>query len=149
MTVTVGENAVLTGAIVSGTYQGWNDLWSEEALMETLENDGYEEVPFANENWVAAVQENLIVADDVAYAETENIGVDVTVAAGGTWVVSDTSTLSSLTIEEGAAVQALEGMIMTVFTDADASNANSTYTGGTQIDELTAGTYNNVIITVE
>ena len=149
MAVIVGENSVLNGAVVSFTYQGWNDLWSEEALMAALQEDGYDEVPFANEDWVAAVQENLIIADDVAYAEVENIGVDVTVAAGGTWVVTGTSTMSTLTIEEGGSVVAPEGQTITVFVDADASNANSTYEGGTQIDELAAGTYSNVIITVE
>ena len=148
MAVIVGENAVLNGAIVSFTYQGWNDLWTKDALMAMLQADGYDGIPFASEDWVSAVQENLILADDVAYAETENIGVDVTVAAGGTWVVTGTSTLSSLTIEEGAAVAAPEGMTLTVFADADATNANSTYEGGTQVDDLAAGTYANVIITV-
>ena len=148
MNVTVGENSVLTGAIVSGTWQGWVDLWSEETLLDVLQEDGYDEVPFASETWAADVQDNLILADDAAYADTENLGADVTVAAGGTWVVTDASTLSSLTLEDGAVVTAPEGMSLTVYVDADASNAGSSYAGGTQIDALVAGTYNNVIITV-
>ena len=148
MNVTVGENSVLKGAVVSGTWQGWNDLWSEETLLGVLEEDGYAEVPFAGENWAADVQDNLILADDAAYADTENLGADVTVAAGGTWVVTDTSTLSGLTLEDGAVVTAPEGMSLTVYVDADASNAGGTYTGGTQLGALTAGTYDNVIITV-
>ena len=148
MNVTVGENAVLTGAIVSGTWQGWNDLWSEEALRDVLEADGYDEVPFASETWVADVQENLTLAEDAAYADTENLGADVTVTAGGTWIVTGDSTLSSLTLEPGAVVTAPDGGTLTVCVDADASNAGSTYTGGTPIDALAAGTYNNVILTV-
>ncbi len=146
--VTVGENATLTGAIVSGTYQAWNDLWGEETLLKVLEADGYETVPFSNLNWAAEVQENLIRAEDTAYADTENLGVDVTVKAGSAWVVTGDSTLNSLTIEEGGAVVAPMGQTLTVFVDADASNANAAYSGGTAIEELTAGTYQNVILTV-
>ena len=148
MTVTIGEDGVLEGAIVSGTWQGWNDLWSEEALLEVLKADGYEEVPFASEDWADIVRENLTLADDAAYADTENLGADVTVSAGGAWIVTGASTLSTLTLADGAVLTAPEGMTLTVYVDADASNANSSYEGGTPLDELAPGTYNNVIITV-
>ena len=148
MTVTVGEDSVLEGAIVSGTWQGWNDLWSEEALLGVLKEDGYAEVPFAAETWAADVQENLIRADDAPYADTENLGADVEVSAGGTWVVTDTSTMSTLTLDEDAVLTAPEGMTLTVYVNADASNANSSYEGGTKLDSLVPGTYANVIITV-
>ena len=58
------------------------------------------------------------------------------------------SALSSLTLEEGAVLTAPEGMELTIFTDADASNANTSYEGGTQEELLDPGTYGNVIITV-
>ena len=148
MTVTIDETAVLQGAIVSGTWQGWSDLWSEKHLLDVLETDGYTEVPFADESWAATVQENLILSDDTAYAETENLGADVTVRAGGTWIVTGTSTLSSLTLEDGAVLTAPEGMKLTICVDADASNANSSYEGGTPIDQLDPGTYENVILTL-
>ena len=148
MTVTVGENSVWSGAVVSGTWQGWNDLWSEEALLAVLKENGYEDAPFAGETWAADVQENLIRADDTGYADTENLGADVTVTAGGTWIVTGTSTMSSLTLEEGAVLAAPEGMSLVVYVNADASNANSTYTGGTRLDGLSAGTYGNVILEV-
>lgn len=148
MSVTVGENGVLTGAIVSGTWQGWNDLWSEESLLAALAADGYADVPFADADWVSVVQENLTLADDAAYADTENLGANVTVQAGGTWIVADTSTLSSLTLEDGAVIAAPEGMELTVYVNADASNANGAYSGGTQLAALAAGTYENVVITV-
>ncbi len=148
MTVTVGENGTLTGAIVSGTWQGWLDLWSEQTLTGVLDAYGYGEAPFESETWAADVQDNLTLADDAAYADTDNLGADVTVAAGGTWIVTDTSTLSSLTLEDGGVIAAPEGMTLTVFVDADASNALSAYEGGAPIDELVPGAYENVIITV-
>ena len=148
MSVTVGENGVLNGAVVSGTWQGWLDLWSEETLLGVLKEDGYDEVPFASETWASDVQENLIRADDTPYADTENLGADVTVKAGGTWVVTGTSTLSSLTLEPGAVVTAPEGMTLRILVDADASNSNSAYTGGSRIDALSPGTYGNVIIEI-
>ena len=146
MTVTVGENAVLTGAAVSGTWQGWLDLWSEDTLLDVLAADGYDTVPFASDTWAADVQENLILADDAAYADTENLGIDLTVAAGGTWIVADTSSLSSLTLEDGGVITAPDGMTLTVYTGADASNALPAYTGGTAVDQLAPGTYENVIL---
>lgn len=149
MKVTVGENAVLKGAVVSGTWQGWKDLWSEETLRKALEEDGYKEVPFTAENWAQEVQDNLTRAEDAAYAETENLGAEVTVAAGGTWIVTGRSTLSSLTLEEGAVLAAPEGMTLTLYVDADASNAAGSYEGGTELTDLVAGTYENVIITAE
>ena len=148
MSVAVSEGAVLNGAIVSGTYQGWNDLWSEENLLKVLEEDGYSEVPFASETWAADVQENLILADDAEYAETENYGVDVVVSEGGKWIVAGDSALSSLTIEEGAEVTTLEGMQLVIYENADASNANPEYTGGSEVTELVPGVYENVVIKV-
>jgi len=149
MTVTIGENAVLQGRIVSGTWHGWNDLWNESTLTEVLKADGYTEVPFADESWAEHVQENLIRPDDEAYAQTQNLGTDVTVAAGGTWIVTGESALSTLTVEEGAAVTAPEGMSLTIFINADASNANKSYEGGNVTEQLDPGTvYENVIITV-
>ncbi len=148
MTVTVGDNSVLKGAIESGTWQGWNDLWAQEKLLEVLKADGYDEVPFANDSWAEEVQDNLILADDEAYAQTQNLGADVTVEAGGTWIVTATSTLSSLTIKDGAVLAAPEGMNLEVFIDADASNANSTYEGGTALEEIEPGTCENVILKV-
>ena len=148
MTVTVGDGGVLEGAVVSGTWKSWNDLWSEETLLEALKEDGYEEVPFASETWAAVVQENLTLADDTAYADTENLGANVVISAGGTWVVTGPSTLSTLTLEEGAVLTAPEGMTLTVYVNADASNANASYTGGTRLEEVAPGSYTNVIITV-
>ena len=151
MTVTVGENATLKGAVVSGTYQGWIDLWSEENLVAMLEDDGYSEDVFNNDSWVEDVQANLIVADDTDYADTENYGVDMTVVSGSEWVVTGRSALGSLTIEDGASVTAPEGMTIKIYENCDASNSLSTYdeSAGEEVSELAPGTYENVVIVVE
>ena len=151
MAVTIDEDATVTGAMVSGTYQAWLDLWSEENLTAMLEEDGYTPDFFNNENWVEDVQANLIQSDDEAYADTENYGIDLTVSSTGKWVVTDRSTLGSLTVEDGATITAPEGKTLKVYTDCDDSNSLSSYdeSAGTELSELTPGTYENVVIIVE
>ena len=148
MTVEVGENATLTGAVVSGTYAAWNNLWSEESLNEALEADGKDSSIFASDTWAEDVYDNLTIEDDTEYADTDNIGASVTVEAGGTWVVDGESTLSSLTIEEGGSVEAAEGYELVVYVNCDTSNSLLTYEGGEEIDSLSAGTYTDVRIEV-
>ena len=46
---------------------------------------------------------SALTFEQIGNADTENLGADVTVKAGGAWVVTGDSTLNSLTIEEGAA----------------------------------------------
>lgn len=150
MTVTVGENAVLTGKAVSGTYAAWNDLWSEEQLTAALEADGYSPDFFANDLWVEDVQTNLIRAEDTVYEGTENTGIALTVSAGGTWTITGDSSLKTLNLEEGAVVNVPNGCEMTVYADCNASNSLLFYdeTGGTPVTELLPGTYENVVIRV-
>lgn len=145
MKVTVGENAALTGKVVSGTWAGWNAKWSEEAMTAVLKADGYTADVFGNENWVSDVQANLVRAEDTVYDGTENYGVDLTVATGGTWTVTGLSTLSSLTIEEGGKVL---GENLSVYVGCDASNSNVSYgyANAEKVTELTAGTYENVVL---
>ena len=150
MTVTIGDGATVTGKIVSGTYAGWNALWSEENLTAVLTEDGYDADYFNNDQWVEDVQTNLIRSEDTDYAAEENLGVDVTVTAGGTWVVNGTSSLNSLTLEEGATIKAPEGKTITVYENCDASNGLVAYdeSAGTEVT-LAAGTYENVVIVVQ
>lgn len=150
MTVTVGENATLTGKAVSGTYAAWNDLWSEEQLVAALEDDGYTPDFFENDLWVEDVQANLIRPEDTVYEGTDNTGISMTVAAGGTWLVTGDSSLSTLTIEDGGTLAAPEGCEFTLYTDCDSSNSLLFYdeTVGTQVTQLLPGTYENVVIRV-
>ena len=147
--VTVGEGAVLTGKIVSGTYAAWLDLWSEENLTAALEEDGIDSSIFSSEDWAQDVYDNLTVEDDAGYADTDNLGADVVVEAGGTWVVTEESTLASLTIEAGGSIAAADGYEIVVYENCDTSNALLTYEGGTVVSELEEGTtYTDVRIEV-
>jgi hypothetical protein len=150
MTVTIGEKASLTGKIVSGTYAAWNALWSEENLTAMLADDGLTPDYFNNSKWVEDVQTNLIRSEDTVYADTQNIGVQVTVESGAKWIVNGKSSVASLTIAEGGSVSAPEGSSLVIYTDCDASNSKTFYdtASGKKVDSLGAGTYNNVVIEV-
>ena len=150
MTVTVGDGATLTGKAVSGTYAAWNALWSEEALCVMLQEDGHAPEDFQNDAWVADVQANLIRPEDTVYQDTENHGISMTVAQGGTWVVTGDSSLKQLTLEDGASICAPEGCTLTVYTGCDSSNALAFYdeAQGQLVDTLSTGTYDNVVLRV-
>ena len=151
MTVTVGENAVVTGKAVSGTYAAWNYLWTDENLSAMLTEDGYTPDVFENDAWAEDVRLNLIRSEDTVYEGTENRGITMTVAQGGTWNVTGDSSLKQLVIEEGGTVAAPEGGTITVYTGCDTSNSLLFYdeSAGTPVEELTPGTYDNVVIRVE
>ena len=147
--VTVGEDATLTGKIVSGTYAAWLDLWSEENLTAALEEDGLDSSIFSSEDWVQDVYDNLTVEDDAEYADTDNLGVDVVIEAGGTWIVTEDSTLASLTVEEGGTVAAADGYTLVIYENCDTSNSLLTYENGAEVSELETGTtYTDVRIEV-
>lgn len=148
MTVTVGENATLSGKAVSGTYAAWNSLWSEQQLLSALAEDGHAPEDFGNDLWVEDVQANLIRSEDTVYETTENLGISMTVAQGGTWYVTGDSSLKSLTVEDGATITAPNGCTLTFYTGCDASNALEFYdaTGANALDNLEPGTYENVVI---
>jgi hypothetical protein len=149
MQVTVAADATLTGSVVSGTWAGWNALWTEDRLTATLAEDGYTPDLFHNPDWVADVRTNLIREADAAYADTDNYGVSLTVE--GTWTVTGTSTLSSLTIADGGSVVAAgEGNKLVVLTGCDTSNALTTYDSSraVAVTELVPGTYTDVTILV-
>ncbi|MCD8117108.1 MAG: hypothetical protein LUE21_08380, partial [Oscillospiraceae bacterium] len=58
--------------------------------------------------------------------------------------------LAELTVEEGSVIQAADGAEIAIYVDVDMDNTMTEYdvTTGTQVAELTAGTYENVVIVV-
>ena len=72
------ENTTLSGNIVSGTMEDWNALWADCDPEETVwvVNDSYETV----------------------------LGVHLTLEEGAVWNVTGESSLTSLTVEEGAVI---------------------------------------------
>ncbi len=84
MELQLGEGATLTGAVVGGTFDDWENLWKDYADDDSV-------------NWLP---------DD---SWTTNYGVTMTVANGAVWNVDGDSNLASLTIEKGGKVQAANG----------------------------------------
>jgi hypothetical protein len=151
MTVTLASDATLIGKAVSGTWAGWNDLWSEEHLTQTLAADGHDPQDFQNDQWVEDVAANLTLEADSAYEDTDNLGISMTLESGALWQVTDTSTLRSLTLEEGATLEAPEGSYLWIYTGCDVSNSLVTYDTqeATLLSSLEPGTYENLVITLQ
>jgi hypothetical protein len=100
------ENATLKGAVVSGTVEEWNKLWSK----------------FKKEDckWVQNDKWNTFY------------GVKMTVKKGGVWEVSGPSTLSSLTVENGGSLKGKVQIDGKGVTPAD----GKTYTGKIVVNPL-------------
>ena len=134
--------------MVSGTYAAWNDLWSEEHLTAVMAADGHDPAEFQNELWAEDVQTNLIRPEDTAYAGTENYGISLSIASGGTWEVAGDSSLKTLTLDEGAEIIAPEGFKLQIFTGCSSSNDILFYdeSAAEPLEAIAAGTYENVVI---
>lgn len=146
MTVTIGSDASLTGRAVSGTYAGWNALWSQDSLTAALESDGYEPDFFANPQWVEDVQANLIRSTDTVYSSTDNLGIAMTVQ--GQWTVTDTSSLSTLVLEDSGRILAPENYELEYYLGCNSSNDLEFYdeSGLEPLSQLEPGTYNDLVI---
>ena len=93
------DNATLTGAIISGTVQDWNKLWS-----------GF---PRKDAHWVVDRQWNIFY------------GVRLTLGRGSTWVVTAPSLLESLTLQNGTTLKGKVAVNGTAVTPVP----GQTYTG--------------------
>lgn len=98
-------DATLNGAVVSGTFEDWSNLWSDY----TAEN-GYEGTDV---NWLPDS------SWDTVYGVSMNLG------EGAVWNVTGESTLSSLTVAEDAQINGL----VTVDGEAVSVEPGTTYTG--------------------
>lgn len=102
MTVAL-ENTTLTGNIISGTMEDWNSTWAAYGPV----------------NWV--VDESF----DAVY------GVDLTVGENSAWNVTGVSSLHSLTLEEGAALNGVDEI--TLDGEPLTPEPGQTYTGDIQV----------------
>lgn len=93
------ENTTMKGAVVSGTMEDWNNLWTEFDKKDC--------------NWVVDTSWNTYY------------GVRLTVKKGATWDVTAKSTLSSLTLENGGTIK---GKVQVDGKDVTPA-AGKTYTG--------------------
>jgi hypothetical protein len=99
MTLSLDSGTALKGAVVSGTVEDWNKLWTafKKEDCKWVQNDSW----------------------------NTYYGVQMTVKKGATWEVSGPSSLSSLTVENGGTVK---GKVQVDGKDV-APSAGKTYTG--------------------
>jgi hypothetical protein len=100
------ENATLNGAVVSGTMEDWNSLWTAYKKEDC--------------NWLVDTSWNT------------RYGVKMTVKNGATWNVTGASSLSSLTVEKGGAIKGKVQVDGKTVTPA----AGKTYTGDIVVTSL-------------
>ncbi|MCC8356491.1 MAG: amidohydrolase family protein [Oscillospiraceae bacterium] len=148
-------DTTITGAMISTTIDTWNAMWTVEALEQSaayasaleeqaswadeIPNATYDaEYPYADaEIDLEMVSEYLTQAD---YADCN--GIYLTLNEGAVWNVTGDSQLVSLTVAEGAVINA-EGCEIYV-------NCSDYFdvTTGQQVESLEAGEYENVVILV-
>ena len=144
MTLTL-QNTSLTGDVVSGTCASWNAKWSDPAaLTAALEALGEDTADLDAAELTAA-----FVRDE----EYESFwGVSMTMDASSVWTVTGEASLAALTLEEGAVLQAPEGLVLKIYTDVPMTGGTAVFdaAAGTPVDELQPGvTYKNVVLRAE
>ena len=135
------ENSQLTGAVVSGTCAAWNRNISD----------------FIDSEWTA-YDESLGHTKEVVYATLcpdaayETIwGVRMSIDGSSDWTVTGDSSLNSLTVADGASIQAAPGHTLEIYVGCDMNGGDEFYdcTTGTRVDSLGAGEYTGVVILVK
>lgn len=101
MTVTLDGSAVLEGRVVSGTVASWNEKWSDENLLAAVAEDNIDTSGFG-EDWKELVRTELI--QNSVDENYDCKGVSMVIKDGAKWIITGTSSLSGLTIEEGATI---------------------------------------------
>ena len=147
----------VTGAMVSTTIDTWNEMFTVEALeaspaydaaleemaswADEIPNPTYDvEYPYADfEIDLDAVSGYLTMPE----YHTCN-GICLTMDEGSVWTVTGDSQLKSLALAEGAVIA---GDDLTIYVNC-ISDGNFDISAGTQVDELTAGEYEGVVILV-
>lgn len=98
------DNTILKGDIIQGSYDSWQALWAENGVTTA--------------NWLP----------DSSW--TGNNELSLTVSGDSTWTIADQSTLSSLTIEDGAIINAEDGFFVEMTVDGERTDiVPGTYTG--------------------
>ena len=105
MTITL-DNTTLTGAIISGTCENWTQYWLDAGYVENY-TIGLASNTFGQEAPLDAFVHSVTVNDDGSYEVTEygdDQGTELTLTNGSVWNVTEESSLTALTIEEGCTV---------------------------------------------
>lgn len=137
----VNVNADYTGRVTTGSITAWNNLWNAESLTAMLERGGHTDDFELTDETVANIRGCLVREEDTA-AYTDLFGVSMTVADGAVWTVEGESSVLSLTVENGAVVEAAEIYVNCAFGDDGYLDP----TTGQKVGTLTAGTFENVVL---
>lgn len=139
------ENASLTGAIQSYTMQAWNDLWTTEKMTADLTAAGLDPAALT-ETRADAIRASLVI-DESYDGDTVKNGVALTIGAGSTWTVTETSSLASLTVADAGAIIGN----VTIYAGCDTASDLAYFdtTGAQVVETLEPGvTYEDVVIVV-
>lgn len=139
------ENASLTGAIESYTMQAWNELWTTEKMTADLVDAGLDPAALT-ETRAEAIRASLVI-DETYDGDAVKNGVALTIGAGSTWTVTETSSLASLTVADSNAILG----DVTVYAGCNTASNLAFYdiTGAEVIETLEPGvTYEDVVIVV-
>ncbi len=145
------DNTDLTGAVVTGTMASWN------STMESYVDDLWQ----ADDPAVGGVVGEVAEANDISKEAVVDLlekndsyetfwGTNLTLNDSD-WTVTDTSSLTTLTVDQESSIQAPEGKTISFYVDVDMSNDDESFdvSTGTLVSSLEAGTYENVVIVVE
>jgi len=120
------SHTTITGKIISGTMAAWNNLWagySKDIQAALTHNTTYKSI------W----------------------GLRMTMDGESRWIVTDTSTLATLTMANGASITAEKGKTLKIYKDCKMDNSRVAYDyiTGTETASLEAGkTYNGVVLVI-
>ena len=141
MDMFVNVSSEYTGRTVTGSITAWNNIWSKEGLAALLEQWGMTD-RFELTDEAAANIRSVFVREEDTAAYTDVFGIKMAVAEGGIWNVQGESSVISLTVADGAAVNASEIYVDCAFGSDGYLDAST----GTQVDVLEAGEYSNVVL---
>lgn len=125
------EKTEIEGSVVSGTMANWNSIWKGVKSEHSAEIYN-------------------LLAHDTTYKTIW--GIRMSLDSKSKWTVTGNSSLYSLTIAEGASVQAPKGSRITIYKDCKLDNNDIfyDYTTGKVVKDLEPGTtYKGVVIVVE
>ncbi len=148
-------DTTLTGAMVSTTADSWNAMFTVEALEAS---PAYAAALAEQASWAGAVP-NATYDAEYPYADAvidleavseyltqpaydELNGIRLTMNAGAVWNVAGDSQLTSLTVADGAVIQAAPGAEVEYYVNCDGLDPAN----GEAVEELGPGTYENVVV---
>ena len=148
-------NTQVSGAMVSTTVDDWNGMFTEEALAAS---PAYEAALAEQASWAAEIPNPTYDAEypykdfvldleqisaNLTLPETDAVrGIHLTLGDGSVWYVRGDSRLSSLSVADTARIAFPLGVRYSIYVDCEGFDP----AGGTQVDGLPAGEYENVVI---